>query len=91
MGNGPQNENNQEQVHTQVADWTYEGEAESKGDEMDFVYHQSLPRLMWKEHSIIDSQSSVDMLNNSVYLSGIHKVKKPLKLHCYAGCVNMSH
>ena len=29
----------------------------------------------------------MDIFNSKSYLAQIHKVKKPLKLHCNAGCV----
>ena len=87
----PKKGNSQGQVHTQVAEDTFEGEEESEGDEMGYIYHQNLPGLIWKTCLLIDSESSVNIFNNKDFLTRIYKAKKPLKLNCNGGCVNMIH
>ena len=39
---------------------------------------------------MIDSESSVDVLNDAEHMISIHKAKKPLKLHCNAECVKIT-
>lgn len=60
-------------------------------EELGYVYHHNLRRLIWKTCFLIDSKSGVDILNNNKYLTKIHKAKKPLKLHCDEGCVQVNH
>ena len=59
-------------------------------DELGYVYHQRLPGLDWKTCLLINSESSVDIFNNSELLTNIHPAKKPLKLHCNAGYIHMT-
>ena len=58
-------------------------------EELGYIYHQNITGLTWKTCLLIDSKSSVDIFNNRKFLTGIHKVKKPLELHCYSGCVHV--
>ena len=51
-----------------------------------YIYHQNLTGMILKNCPLIDSECSVDILNNVKYLTNIHKVKKPLNLQCNAGC-----
>ena len=58
---------------------------EEEEDELGYVYTKNETGLVWKTSILIGSESSMDIFTNMDYFKGIHKAKKPLKLHCNAG------
>ena len=84
----PEKEANKAQVYTQLCDI----EVKTSEDENEFcyIYHQNLLGLNWKTCLLINSESSIDIFNNPKLLTEIHQVKKPLKLHCYAGNIQVT-
>ena len=67
---------NKGQVHTKVSNSLHEEKDEEReGGELGYVYHQNLIGLMWKTCLLIDSESSVDILNDSELLTRMYKAK----------------
>ena len=58
---------------------------------MGYIYHLNLKGLEWKTCLLIDSKSSVDIFNNADFPTKIHRAKKPLKLPCNKGCIDVTH
>ena len=83
----PRKRNEKSHVHTQIIKLDNEDEDEG---EYGYVYHQSFPGLNWSTCLLIDSESSVDILNNAELLTSIHQAKKSLKMHCNAGYIHVT-